>query len=101
MDMTEEEIKIKFRELVERQGLKSIHHFSKVCGLDNPNVYANLQMKNRPSIRRMFTYADTLGVSIHEILELFYSEECQLNTEAIKNHNKITGQYTFKEVYNG
>lgn len=67
--------KEQFYALIKACGFKSIREFSRTCGILIGNIHANASGKFRPSIERMFIYANTLGVDIDTILRIFYKEE--------------------------
>lgn len=69
------ERKDKFEKMVKDAGFVSIYQFSKEAGLDMANLYSNLGGTWKMSLKRMFKIANTLGVPIGQIIELFYPEE--------------------------
>lgn len=68
-------IKEKFYALLKGCGFKSLREFARSCGIPAGNIHSNVTGKWRPSIERMFVYADTLGVDIDTVLEIFYPLE--------------------------
>ena len=82
----EKSMKDKFIELMNRQGFTSVNSFSKACGIDNPNVNTNIKGVFKLSISRAFVYADTLGVPVMDVLQIFYPKECEANETAVKNY---------------
>lgn len=79
-------IKDRFLELMHKQGFTSVNSFSKACGIDNPNVNTNIKGVFKLSISRAFVYADTLGVPVMDVLEIFYPDECVANKDAVKKY---------------
>ena len=79
-------IKDRFLELMHKQGFNSVNSFSKACGIDNPNVNTNIKGVFKLSISRAFVYADTLGVPVMDVLEIFYPDECKVNKEVVKKY---------------
>ena len=68
-------IKEQFYALIKACGFKSLREFARATGIQVGNVHSNAVGKFRPSIDRMFIYANTLGVDIDTILTIFYAEE--------------------------
>ena len=68
-------IKEQFYALIKACGFKSLREFARATGIQVGNVHSNAVGKFRPSIDRMFIYANTLGVDIDTILNIFYAEE--------------------------
>lgn len=81
-------VKQLFEEIVLRQGFRSINQFTHACGIESSNIYVNLQEKNKPNIKRLFLYADTLGVPVLDLIEIWYPEELAENYIAIERHAK-------------
>ena len=71
--------KDRFIALIKERGFENIHQFSKACGVESANIYTNLSGRNTMGIKRAFLYADTLGVSIDEILKIFLPEQMENN----------------------
>ena len=72
-------IKEQFYALIKACGFKGLRDFSRQSGILAGNVYSNVSGKFRPSIERMFIYADTLGVDINTVLWIFYKKEMEEN----------------------
>ena len=68
-------MKEQFYALIKACGFKSLREFARESGVLVGNVHSNVTGKFRPSIERMFIYANTLGVDIDTILRIFYKEE--------------------------
>lgn len=68
-------MKEKFYALIKACGFKSLREFARATGIEVGNVHSNAVGKFRPSIERMFVYANTLGVPIDTVLDIFYAEE--------------------------
>ena len=68
-------IKEQFYALIKLSGFKSLREFARACEIPVGNIHSNVTGKFRPSIDRMFKYANTLGVPIDTILSIFYKEE--------------------------
>ena len=82
--------KKRFNELLQKNGFRSIHMFAKAGGMDAPNLYTNLNGKSTLGITRAFLYANTLGVPIDEILEIFWPEQMRANREACVSNKEHT-----------
>lgn len=67
--------KVKLEKMVKDAGFENISQFSKEAGIDMANLYSNLGGTWKMSLKRMFKIANTLGVPIGQIIELFYPEE--------------------------
>lgn len=83
-------IKEKFEALVLQQGFRSMNQFAHACGLESSNLYTNLKEKYRPEIKRMFVFANTLGVPIGNVIEVWYSDELKENHKAVQAKEKTT-----------
>ena len=68
-------IKEQFYTLIKACGFKSLREFARACEIPVGNIHSNVSGRWRPSIDRMFIYANVLGVSIDTILSIFYKEE--------------------------
>ena len=68
-------IKEQFYALIKACGFKSLRKFARSTGIEVGNIHTNVTGKFKPSIERMFIYANTLGVDIDTILRIFYKEE--------------------------
>ena len=68
-------VKEQFYALIKVCGFKSLREFARACEIPVGNVHSNVTGKFRPSVDRMFIYANTLGVDIDTILRIFYKEE--------------------------
>ena len=77
------ERKAKFEKIVKDAGFDSIFQFSKDVGIDMSNLYLNLNGTWKMSLKRMFKIANTLGVPIGQIIELFYPEEYAENMKLL------------------
>lgn len=76
-------IKEQFYALIKACGYKSLREFARKCDIPVGNIHSNLTSRWRPSIERMFIYADNLNVPIDTILDIFYRNEMETN----KNHD--------------
>ncbi len=74
-------IKEQFYALVKACGFKSIREFSRASGVLIGNIHSNVSGRWRPSIERMFVYANTLGVEIDTVIAIFYREEMLENDQ--------------------
>ncbi len=68
-------MKEKFYSLLKLSGFKSLREFARACEIPVGNIHGNITGRWRPSVERMFIYADTLNVDIDTILEIFYPLE--------------------------
>ncbi len=84
-----ETVRDKFEALLMKQGFKSINSFANACGISTPNVHTNLTGKYALSVDRAFVYANTLGVCVEDIFEIFYAEQIKANREAVNRINKF------------
>ena len=73
--MNNDVIKEQFYTLIRTSGFKSLREFARETGIPVGNIHSNVSGRWRPSIDRMFIYANTLGVPIDTILSIFYREE--------------------------
>lgn len=71
--------KAKLAELMKAAGYESFRQFSKDAGIDCSNLYTNLDGKWGMSVKRMFKVANLLGVSITQVIEIFYPDEMAEN----------------------
>ena len=84
--VVERTTKEKFVDLIKERGFTSINSFGKACGVDTPNIYTNMNGKFKLSVDRAFVYANTLGVPVSDVLEVFYSEKFKENEEIVRNY---------------
>lgn len=75
--------KEKLFKLAESAGYENIRQLSKDAGIDCSNLYSNLDGTWKMSIKRMFKIANILGVSINQIIEIFYPEEYAENQKLL------------------
>lgn len=78
-------IKKRFEALIKKQGFRSLYQVSKISGIAQGNMYSNFN-GSKVSLDRAFIYANTLGVPITDVLEIFCKEDMKKNREAIKKH---------------
>ena len=71
--------KEKLWKLIENAGYANYRQFCMDAGLDCSNLYTNLDGTFKMSLKRMFKIANLLGVSILEIIDIFYPEELKEN----------------------
>jgi len=60
---------------IEDAGYSSIRQFCKDIGVDQSNLYTNLDGTWGISIKRMFKIANSLKVPIADVIELFYPDD--------------------------
>jgi hypothetical protein len=72
-----------FETMVKDAGFDSIYQFSKEVGINMANIYSNLDGTWKMSIKRMFKIANTLGVPIGRIIEIFYPDEYEENMKLL------------------
>ena len=82
--MNDKLIKEQFYTLIKESGFESLRAFARATGILVGNIYSNIQGRWRPSIERMFIYADTLGVPVSTIIAIFYRDEMKRNEELSK-----------------
>lgn len=70
-----QELKEKLEALVKDAGYENIHQFCLDAKLDQSNLYCNLDGTWKMSVSRMFNIANMLGVSVVQILDIFYHKE--------------------------
>ena len=75
--------KEKLFKLIKAAGYENYRQFSKDVGIDCSNLYSNLDGTWKMSLRRMFKVANLLGVSITQIIEIFYPEEYAENMKLL------------------
>lgn len=75
--------KARLEKMVKDAGFENLSQFSKDAGVDLPNLYSNLGGTWKMSLKRMFKIANTLGVPIGQIIELFYPEEYAENMKLL------------------
>ena len=80
-------IKQEFSELVEKQGFRSLNNFATKAGIVTSNLYTNLRGDFRISLESAFQIANTLGVPIIDVLEIFCKEDMTKNRETVRSHN--------------
>ena len=80
-------IKQEFYELVKRQGFRSLNNFATTAGIVTSNLYTNLRGDFRISLESAFQIANTLGVPIIDVLEIFCKEDMTKNRETVRSHN--------------
>lgn len=68
-------IKEQFYALMKACGFKSLREFARASKIGVGNIHSNLTGKYKLSIDRAFIFAETLDVSIDDILWIFYPEE--------------------------
>lgn len=68
-----------FNELLENNGYNSVLSFCKDAGIDRANLDKNIKGVFKLSLDRAFIIANTLGVSIDEVLWIFYHDEMEKN----------------------
>ena len=68
-------IKEKFYALLTACGFKSLREFARTTGIGVGNIHSNLTGRYKLSIERAFVFAETLNVSIDDILCIFYPDE--------------------------
>ena len=69
--------------LIKEAGYDNYRQFCKDIGLDQSNLYCNLDGTWNISVKRMFQIANHLGVHINQILEIFYPEEFAENQKLL------------------
>ena len=62
-------------EWIHDAGYKNVRQFCKDVGIDQSNLYSNLNGKWGMSIKRMFKIANSLKVPIADVIELFYPDD--------------------------
>ena len=77
-----------FIKLLHNNGFSSINRFAKACGMDAPNVYSNLSDRCSLGINRAFLYANTLGVPVDRILEIFLPDQMEANRTSYMRNSK-------------
>lgn len=68
-----------FEQMVKDAGFDNIRKFCKELGVDQSNIYSNLDGSFNISIKRMFKVANLLGVPIVQVIGLFYPDELAEN----------------------
>jgi transcriptional regulator with XRE-family HTH domain len=79
--------KEEFLVIVKEAGFKSLRQFALEAGIDVANLNTNLNGTYSIQIDRMFKIADTLKVSIDEVVEMFYPERYAKNDEIVREAN--------------
>ena len=77
--------KEKFITYIKEHGYKSVRSLAIDAGIDTANLFTNLNSKWGLSIQRAFRIANTIGVPVEEILEIFYEEELAENRKAVES----------------
>lgn len=77
-------IKKELEKLIKEHGYESMRSFARDCGMDTSNLYTNLKSKWGLSMKRAFVIANTLGVPVEQILEMFYKDEFKENRKIVK-----------------
>lgn len=71
--------KEKLLTMIKAAGYENYRQFCADAGLDQSNLYTNLDGTWKMSLKRMFKIANILGVPIVEIIGIFYPEELEEN----------------------
>ncbi len=71
--------KTEFTRMLAKKGYESIADFAHDCGLYPQSVFTQVRGQHRPTIDRMFMYADTLEVPVEDVIKLFYKDEWDCN----------------------
>ena len=71
--------KEKLWSMIEAAGYENIRQFCKDVGIDQSNLYSNLDGTWKMSMARMFKVANLLKVPVLDIVEIFYPEELAEN----------------------
>lgn len=77
-------LKEKFNDYVRLHGYDNIHQVAKAANINLSNLHTNLNSRWGISIKRAFQIANTMGVPVEEILELFYEDEYLRNRLIVK-----------------
>ena len=72
---------------IKRQGFRSLNNFATKAGIVTSNLYTNLRGDFRISLESAFQIANTLGVPIIDVLEIFCKEDMTKNRETVRSHN--------------
>lgn len=71
--------KAELEKLVKDSGYENIRQFCKDLGIDQSNLYSNLDGTWGMSMKRMFKVANLLGAPILQIIGIFYPNELAEN----------------------
>lgn len=71
--------KAELEKLVKDSGYENIRQFCKELGIDQSNLYSNLDGTWGMSMKRMFKIANLLGAPILQIIGIFYPNELAEN----------------------
>jgi hypothetical protein len=71
--------KAELEKLVKDAGYENIRQFCKDLGIDQSNLYSNLDGTWGMSMKRMFKVANLLGAPILQIIGIFYPNELAEN----------------------
>lgn len=71
--------KAELEKLVKDAGYENIRQFCKDLGIDQSNLYSNLDGTWGMSMKRMFKIANLLGAPILQIIGIFYPNELAEN----------------------
>ena len=82
-DEKSQENKEKLFALIKEAGYENYSQFCHDIGIDQSNLYSNLDGTWKISVKRMFLIANSLGVSITRILEIFFPEEYAENQKLL------------------
>lgn len=78
-----EKNKERLLQLIIAAGFENYRQFCLEAGLDQSNLYSNLDGTWKMSLKRMFKIANLLGVPILEIIGIFYPDELEENMKLI------------------
>lgn len=68
-----------FEQYVKDAGYQNIRQFCKDVGIDQSNLYSNLDGTWKMSLKRMFKVANILNLPILQVIAIFYPEELEEN----------------------
>ena len=71
--------KSKFLDMISERGYNSVEEFAKDCKLGTQSVFLHIRGQYKPSLTKMFIYANTLKVPVDSIIKLFYPKERKKN----------------------
>ena len=69
----------RFLDLIRSKGYESVEKFSEDCEITPQSIFVHIRGQYKPSLKRMFKYAEVLTLPIDDIIELFYEEELHKN----------------------
>lgn len=75
--------KEKLDKLVSDAGYESFRKFSSDVGVTAANLYSNLHGTYHMSMKRIFQIANTLGVPVLQVIEIFYPDELRENQNVL------------------